>query len=196
MHPQPHGSNSGNAPAMLLQFIEAIERDEERIAEIREHMKETKRSAKSYGFDLKTMAQMLKERKMSQEERDEHVALCETYRAALGMLNGTPLGEGARKRFMGEFTPESSPQEEQKAEEQGKETAEAISAEGMEKARQEGREAASEGKNILANPYHHDDPRRAAFEEGWIQASGSDGMEIPAAFRRKSAKKDDKGDGK
>ena len=185
------GSNGGNAPAMLLQFIQSIEHDESEIAEIKERIKDTKRSAKEYGFDAKVINQLLRERKMDPAELQEHVSLCEVYRASIGMLNGTPLGEGARRRFVGEFTPETSsaPESEQRAEEQGKEVAEAISAEGVEKARQEGRDAAQAGKKILDNPYLFADVRRAAFEEGWVQASGSDGMEIPEAFRRKSAKK-------
>ncbi|WP_039853188.1 hypothetical protein [Magnetospirillum fulvum] len=48
-----------------------------------------------------------------------------------------------------------------------------------------GRQAAETGKPVSANPFPAGDPRRAAWDEEWCRAAGSDGMEIPEAFRRK-----------
>jgi len=55
-------------------------------------------------------------------------------------------------------------------------------------------QAAREGKRVIDNPYVAGDPRRALWDEGWCAQTGSDGMEIPAAWRRKEKKKP-KGDG-
>jgi hypothetical protein len=56
----------------------------------------------------------------------------------------------------------------------------------------EGKAAAGAGTRVTHNPYPAGDPRRAAWDEGWCAAAGSDGMDIPPAWRR-SPKKDSKG---
>jgi uncharacterized protein (UPF0335 family) len=183
------GHNGGAAADMLIGFIEEVERLEVEKQEIAQKIKAVKASAKGTGFDGKVFNQMLRERKLSSAEREEFQALCEMYRAALGMLNGTPLGEAARKRLMPkppsppaggapegdtELTPES-PVPEPEA--------------NLDEARASGRAAAMEGKRIIDNPYTAGDPRRAAWDEGWCAETGSDGMEIPAAWRRADKKK-------
>jgi hypothetical protein len=63
----------------------------------------------------------------------------------------------------------------------------------VEAARKAGRDAAKAGAKIIDNPFVAGDPRRAAWDEGWCAETGSDGMEIPEAWRRSSAKKKRKG---
>ncbi len=185
------GRNGGAAADMLVDFIESIEGLEDEKRRIAEEIKGVKGRAKSAGFDAKVLTQMLRERRMSQIEREEFQALCEMYRAALGMLNGTPLGEAARKRLMGRLpTKPDEPEDEQApAPEENSNT------DDLDAARAAGRAAAREGKRIIDNPYIAGDPRRAAWDEGWCAETGTDGMEVPEAWRRQSAKKK-RGDGK
>lgn len=76
----------GIAGERLKSFIERIERlDEERRALV-EDIKEVFSEAKGVGFDVKTMRQIIKLRRLDQDERDEQEALLDTYKRALGML--------------------------------------------------------------------------------------------------------------
>ncbi len=186
------GRNGGAAADMLVDFIESIEGLEDEKRRIAEEIKGVKARAKSAGFDAKVLTQMLRERRMSHIEREEFQALCEMYRAALGMLNGTPLGEAARKRLMGKLPPKPDEPNEELASPAPDEPS---SADDLDAARAAGRAAAREGKRIIDNPYIAGDPRRAAWDEGWCAETGTDGMEVPEAWRRQSAKKK-RGDGK
>lgn len=186
------GRNGGAAADMLVDFIESIEGLEDEKRRIAEEIKGVKARAKSAGFDAKVLTQMLRERRMSHIERAEFQALCEMYRAALGMLNGTPLGEAARKRLMGKLPPKPDEPNEELASPAPDEPS---SADDLDAARAAGRAAAREGKRIIDNPYIAGDPRRAAWDEGWCAETGTDGMEVPEAWRRQSAKKK-RGDGK
>ena len=78
----------GIAADQLRSFIEKIERLEEEKAELMEHIKESFGDAKSSGFDTKVMKQILKIRKMKQEDVMEQEELLDVYRQALGMLPG------------------------------------------------------------------------------------------------------------
>ena len=90
------GHNSGAVDAGHLQaFIERIERLEEEKRTISEDIKEVYAEAKGTGYDTKTMKAVIKLRGMSSDERAEQEALLDTYKQALGMLDGTPLGEAA-----------------------------------------------------------------------------------------------------
>jgi uncharacterized protein (UPF0335 family) len=183
------GHNGGATGEMLAEFIASIELLEDERRRIGDEIKAVKSRARSAGFDGKVLNQMLRERRMSVLEREDFQALCEMYRAALGMLGGTPLGEAARKRLMGEMPPDTSDALTPPAPETGDPTMD------IEAARSAGRVAAREGKRIVDNPYTADDPRRAAWDEGWCAETGTDGMEVPEAWRRQSAKKK-RGDGK
>jgi hypothetical protein len=57
----------------------------------------------------------------------------------------------------------------------------------VEDAREMGGQAAADGKPVTANPFPPRDERRAAWDEAWCQASGTDGMDIPD-FLKPSAK--------
>lgn len=85
----------GIAGDRLRSFIERIERLEEERGALGEDIKEVYSEAKSAGFDLPTMRQIVRIRKMNQEDRDEKQALLDTYMTALGMR------ESGRKRAAG-----------------------------------------------------------------------------------------------
>ncbi len=76
----------GVAADHLRQFIERIERLEEEKKNIAEDVKDVFAEAKSSGFDVKTIRQILKLRRMDASEIDEQEYLLDTYRRALGML--------------------------------------------------------------------------------------------------------------
>ncbi|WP_420549852.1 DUF2312 domain-containing protein [Curvivirga sp.] len=81
-----HDRGPGGATgARLRSFIERIERLEEEKKGIMDDMKEVFAEAKSDGFDVKIMRQILKIRKMDDADRAEQEALLETYMSAIGM---------------------------------------------------------------------------------------------------------------
>jgi uncharacterized protein (UPF0335 family) len=76
----------GVAGDRLESFIERIERLEEEKRALDEDIKEVYAEAKGAGFDVKTMRQIVKIRKMDKDDLDEQEALLDTYMRALGML--------------------------------------------------------------------------------------------------------------
>jgi len=78
-----------NAAEQLRRYIEAIENYEAEKKEITERAKEVWDEAKAVGFDIKTMKQIIKLRKMDKNELDEQEYLLETYKDALGMGDDT-----------------------------------------------------------------------------------------------------------
>ena len=70
----------------LLQFIERIERLEEEKQNIAEDIKNVFAEAKGSGFDVKTMREVIKIRKMDSSELEEKEYLLDTYKRALGLL--------------------------------------------------------------------------------------------------------------
>lgn len=76
----------GISPNQLRLFIEKIERLEEEKFELQENIREVFAEAKSTGFDVKVMKQIIKMRKMKNEELQEQEELLDLYRQALGML--------------------------------------------------------------------------------------------------------------
>lgn len=188
----------GIAADRLKSFVERWERIQEEIKGLRNDQKEIMAEAKGTGFDVKTVRRMIKLRELTQEERDEQEALDDLYKAALGMLNGTPLGDAAVRRLSRKSAPPPAPaandgqsdiedfaKPERKAE-ADEEPAPTSAAPGptVEEARAMGRDDAMAGKPVTANPFPARDPRRAAWDEEWCRASGSDGMDIPDAWKR------------
>jgi uncharacterized protein (UPF0335 family) len=95
------GHNSAPADT-LLAYIERIERLEEEKKTIAFEITEVKREAKGLGLDVKAIVKIVKERGETEEQRrrrKETEDLTDVYRAALGMLDGTPLGDSARERL-------------------------------------------------------------------------------------------------
>lgn len=88
--------SEGNVAADQLRlFIERIERLEEEKKGLADDIKDVYAEAKSTGYDVKTMREIVRLRKMEANARQEREALLETYMIALGMLAGTPLGDYA-----------------------------------------------------------------------------------------------------
>lgn len=78
--------SEGNVVADQLRlFIERIERLEEEKKGIADDVKDIYAEANSHGYDVKTMREMVRLRKMETHARQERDALLETYRAALGL---------------------------------------------------------------------------------------------------------------
>lgn len=182
-----------SAAETIQRWIERIERVEEEKAAAQRALSERYREAKAVGLDVAMLKRMVKLRRMSAAERAEADAREQVYRAALGMLDGTPLGAAAMKKLAppppesagNAPGPEQPPGTGEEASGDGAAAAAAtITPEMVAAARDEGRQAAAAGKQVFDNPYRAGDPRRAAWDEGWCQGSGSDGMDIPAAYRR------------
>jgi uncharacterized protein (UPF0335 family) len=75
----------GIAGDRLKSFIERIERLEEEKRALAEDVKEIYSEAKGAGFDVKTIRQIVRIRKMDDDDRDEAEALLDTYLRAIGM---------------------------------------------------------------------------------------------------------------
>lgn len=80
-------SDSTIAADRLRSFIERIERLEEEKKGVAEDIKEVYAEAKSTGFDIKTMRQIVKLRGMDEAKRQEAAALLDTYKSALGIAD-------------------------------------------------------------------------------------------------------------
>jgi uncharacterized protein (UPF0335 family) len=70
----------------LRTIIERVEKLEEEKAAIGADIRDVFAEAKGNGFDVKAIKQILKIRRMSDNEREEQQAVLETYMGALGML--------------------------------------------------------------------------------------------------------------
>ncbi|MBN8902629.1 MAG: DUF2312 domain-containing protein [Rhodospirillales bacterium] len=179
---------SGVSGARLLSYIERIERLEEEKRGIADDIKEVKAEAKSFGFDVPTINAIIKLRRLTQEQRDEQEALLDIYRAALGMLFDTPLGEAARRRLSAppprHDDPDGAPGHEA-LDEPEDEPVDPHSAVSADDARAMGTEAALQGIPVTRNPFAAGDKRRAIWDEAWCAALGTDGMDIPEPFRRR-----------
>jgi uncharacterized protein (UPF0335 family) len=188
----------------LRSFIERIERLQKEKEAIAADIREVKAEAKGDGFDVGTINAIIKLRKMTAEERAEQEALLDTYMAALGMLADTPLGEAARKRLSRQGNPdggagtEGHPAAVQDSDDDGTDiedqpaagsVAHPLAGKTADEARAAGRDAALAGTPVTKNPFPAGDPNRAAWDEAWCQAVGSDGMDIPEAWKRTERKK-------
>ncbi len=189
------GTN-GTAAAHLRSFVERIARLEEEKKNIAADIKDVYGEAVAMGFDRKALRAVVKEHMETADERrqrEEIEAITDLYRGSLGMLDGTPLGEAARKRMSNPPADDdgNSPSDEAESAEPDADISEdgTLSPEAIEAARTEGAEAAKSGKRVTDNPYLSSDPRRAAWDEGWCGESGSDGMDIPAAWQRSKPRK-------
>lgn len=72
----------------LRSYIERVERLEEDKAGVASDIKDVFAEAKSNGFDVKAMRQVLKLRKMKANERTEAEYMLDLYKRALGMEEG------------------------------------------------------------------------------------------------------------
>ena len=87
-------STNGAAPAQtggvshgqLKSIVERIERLEEEKSAIAADIRDIYAEAKANGFDTKVLRQVMKIRKMDQNERQERESLLDVYLHALGMV--------------------------------------------------------------------------------------------------------------
>jgi uncharacterized protein (UPF0335 family) len=86
------------ADGQLLAIVERIERLTGEKKAIGDDIKDVYAEAKSAGYDVKALKAIVKERSTSSVDTSEHEAILDTYRRALGMLDGTPLGNAAVQR--------------------------------------------------------------------------------------------------
>jgi uncharacterized protein (UPF0335 family) len=232
------------ASDQLRLLIERIERLEEEKKGIADDIKDVYGEAKSTGFDVKTIRAIIQLRKMDVNSRREAEALLDTYKAALGMLDGTPLGRWAVERLHpvdDAPTDASSTDDEElytaavklvtdnanastswlqrqlrvgynqatrliermereglvtKPDHVGRRELAGATAEHVptpeptaDDARKMGTEAARAGAPVTSNPFPARDVRRAAWDEAWCSELGSDGMDIPDAWKPKKAEK-------
>ncbi|CEI85519.1 DUF2312 domain-containing protein [Ehrlichia minasensis] len=70
----------------LKRYIERIEKLESEKEEISRYIKKVYNEANSNGFNAKVMRQIVKLRKMDNDDREEHEMLLMTYKRALGIL--------------------------------------------------------------------------------------------------------------
>lgn len=75
----------GITAGQLRSLIERVERLEEEKANLAADIREVYAEAKSHGYDPKIMRQVIKIRKMEDDDRAEQEALLDTYLHALGM---------------------------------------------------------------------------------------------------------------
>jgi uncharacterized protein (UPF0335 family) len=75
----------GIAGDQLRSLIERIERLEEEKAALAADIREVFAEAKGNGFDIKTMRQVLKLRKMDSSDLAEQEALLDVYRRVMGL---------------------------------------------------------------------------------------------------------------
>jgi len=79
-----------------VQTLERLEAEKERASDA---FREGMSHARSVGYDTDTLRVVLRLRKMSPERRKERRALEAIYLAALGLLDGDPLTDEARRRL-------------------------------------------------------------------------------------------------
>jgi uncharacterized protein (UPF0335 family) len=71
----------------LKSFAERIEKLEEEKSSIGDDIKDVYSEAKSVGYDVRTLREMVRLRKLDKAERDEREALRDTYAHALGVFS-------------------------------------------------------------------------------------------------------------
>lgn len=187
----PHHDREMSRAERLVGHVQELERLVAMKTLAAEALKGGFDAAKSDGFDPQTLRVVLKLRKMTPSQRRERRALEAIYMAALGMLDGDPLPDEARRRLDPDVDtsaaadapaaprPVSTPPPAAQAPLELKDPAEA---------RAEGAAAAAAGQRIYDNPYPAGDPCRAAWDEGWCAERKSHGMDLPEAYQRRTAK--------
>ena len=83
------------ASDQLRSIVERIERLQVEKKTITDDISDVYSEAKSSGYDVKALRKIVAERKQDANERAEQGTILDLYRRALGMLNGTPLGDAA-----------------------------------------------------------------------------------------------------
>ena len=79
----------------IRSFIERIEHLETEIQELNEGKKEVFSEAKGEGLDVKILKEIIKLRKLDQDERDEHETLLDVYMRAMESAPAEPAVKAA-----------------------------------------------------------------------------------------------------
>jgi uncharacterized protein (UPF0335 family) len=87
-----------NSRQQLKSIIERVENLNEEIARFKGDVKDIYAEAKANGYDVPTLRAIVKRRAEDADKRAEKEALLDAYLAALGQLDGTPLGRSAVER--------------------------------------------------------------------------------------------------
>lgn len=82
--------------AQLKSVVDRIERLEAEKKVIAGDISDVYKEAKSAGLDVKALRQIVRERKQDPKAREQHEAVVDTYKLALGMLSGTVFESAAR----------------------------------------------------------------------------------------------------
>ena len=77
----------------LRAIVERIEQVEDEIKDLTEAKKEIYAEAKSNGFDVKVLREVIRVRKQDQKERDEHETLLDLYMSAI--KGASPVAKAA-----------------------------------------------------------------------------------------------------
>lgn len=80
------GDNSNASDDRLRLLIERVERLEEEKKGIADDIRDVYAEAKGVGYDAKIMRQVVRIRKMNDDDRREQEVILELYMAALGLL--------------------------------------------------------------------------------------------------------------
>jgi uncharacterized protein (UPF0335 family) len=160
----------------MLRHVEAIQRLEKEKKSVMSAIADRYKKAKDDGLDTPTLKEMVKDLQKTPAQRREREAMRQLYRAALGMLDGTPLGTAALERLQERTEQPKGSAPLRLVDEQP--DVDVASAEAQ------GRGDAGKGKPISENPFAPNDPRRAAYDQGWCAAAGVGSAQLPLAFRR------------
>jgi uncharacterized protein (UPF0335 family) len=85
----------GVAGDRIRLIIERVEKVEEEIKDLMEAKKEIFLEAKGEGLDVKILKEILKLRKLDQDERDEHETLLDVYMRAMDAPSPATMAEAA-----------------------------------------------------------------------------------------------------
>ena len=77
------GGSVGIPGKQLRALVERIEQVEDEIKDLTEAKKEIYAEARSNGFDVKVLREVIRVRKQDQKERDEHETLLDLYMSAI-----------------------------------------------------------------------------------------------------------------
>lgn len=198
-----NGKNMGAAQELksIVERIVALQIEKKgAIKEYYDDIDDVYEEAEGKGYDKKALKIAVRRRHESAEQRAQRLeteAMADLYAAAIGDLAGKPLDDLTRRRIdeqMRRQRGEAGEPPEQSAQQDLPEeaTTPAEPPETAEQAHEKGRQARKDGARIVDNPYHSASPLRAAWDEGWCEEDGSDGMEVPAAWKRAKPEGDDK----
>jgi uncharacterized protein (UPF0335 family) len=96
--PTPTAGHNSVDRDRLRSLVERIEAIEQERSELALDVKDLLAEAKSSGFDVKAIRAVLRLRRQDKDERSAREELVQSYMEALGMLQGTPLGDYAIAR--------------------------------------------------------------------------------------------------